>query len=648
MNHLCKTITYTLTLLCVTLIPHITSAAFADEYEYGWTQSMGGTGNDQGYSITTDSSDNMYITGYFSGTVDFDLSEGVDTKISAGAIDIFITKLSPDGSYQWTKTMGGAGNDQGSSITTDSSDNVYVTGQFTGTVDFDPSEGVDTKTSAGSGDIFITKLSPDGSYQWTKTMGGVGSDISYSITTDSSDNVYVTGQFSGTVDFDPSEGVDTKISAGSEDIFITKLSPDGSYQWTKTMGGQSSFGDSGYSVTTDSSDNIYITGYFSGTVDFDLSEGVDTKISAGAIDIFITKLSPDGSYQWTKTMGGQSIFGDLGYSVTTDSSNNLYLTGLFSGTVDFDPSEGIDTKISKGSRDIFITKLSPDGSYQWTKTMGGAGYDQGSSITTDSSDNVYVTGQFTGTVDFDPSEGIDTKISKGSRDIFITKLSPDGSYQWTKTMGGTGYGQGLSITIDSLNNVHVTGSFSGTVDFDPSEGIDTKISAGSEDIFITKLSRILPPEPEQEEEEQQPTPRRRSGSKITPPTALAQPTTPVSSTPSTLPTTIPELQTLITQLQTQIQELLANNPSALNNPTSTTFTRDLYADISGEDVRQLQILLNQKGYIVNTLSNPGAPGYESPYFGNKTQEALIKFQQDNNITPAAGYFGPVTRGKIVR
>ncbi len=638
MNHLCKTIAYTLTLLCTALVPQITSAAFVDEYEYGWTQNMGGIGEDIGRSVITDSSGNIYASGWFSGTVDFDPNGG-DVRESAGGNDIFITSYTSDGTYRWTKTIGGIGEDTGFSITTDSLNNVYITGSFSGTVDFDPSAGVDSRISAGARDIFLTKLSPDGSYQWTRTIGGINDERGVSVVRDFQDNIYTTGRFQGTIDFDPLAGVDTKTSAGSDDIFITKLSPDGSYQWTKTMGGVGS--DIGHSITTDSLGNIYATGWFNGTVDFN-PDFEDERISIGGEDIFITKLSPDGSYQWTKTMGG--IGSDRGFSITTDLSGNIHVTGSFSGTVDFDPSEEVDNRTSVGNADIFLTKFSPNGSYQWTRTMGGVGLDLGHSIFTDSSNNIYATGLFQGIVDFDPSAGVDNRISTGSGDIFLTKFSPDGSYQWIKTIGGINNDQTISGVVDAIGNIYITGWFQGTVDFN-SNTADIQISAGGSDVFLTKLSRILPPEPEQEEEEEeQPAPRRRSGSKITPPTALTQPTTPVSSTlpttTPTLPSTIPELQTLITQLQTQIQQIIANKPSALNNPASTTFTRDLQITMQGTDVTTLQQLLVSKGYTIPA----GATGY----FGEQTRQALIKFQQDNNITPAAGYFGPISRGQLMR
>ncbi|MDH4205121.1 MAG: SBBP repeat-containing protein, partial [Desulfobacteraceae bacterium] len=140
--------------------------------------------------------------------------------------------------YSWTKTMGGTDHDYGQAVVVDSSGNVYVTGYFRGTADFNPDIAVtDNHTSAGEEDIFLTKINSDGSYGWTKTMGGADQDYGQSVVVDGSDNVYITGYFRGTADFNPDIAVtDNHTSAGEEDIFLTKINSDGSYGWTKTMG----------------------------------------------------------------------------------------------------------------------------------------------------------------------------------------------------------------------------------------------------------------------------------------------------------------------------------------------------------------------------------------------------------------------------
>ena len=314
------------------------------------TRIFGGTSYDSGYAVATDSNGNIFVTGYFLGTADFDPGASADNKTSAGSGDVFLTKINSNGFYAWTKTFGGGAFDSGKSVTTDSSGNIFVTGYFDGTADFDPGAGTDNKTSAGTNDIFLTKINSDGSYGWTKTFGGTDNEVDKSVATDSSGNIFVTGSFSGTADFDPGAGTDNKTSVGANDIFLSKINSDGTYGWTKTFGGTSF--DEGSSVVTDSSGNIFVTGCFEGTIDFDPGAGTDNKTSAGGSDIFLTKINSDGTYGWTKTFGGTSQ--DVGYSVTKDSSGNIFVTGKFSGTVDFDPSAGTENKTSAGNDDIFL------------------------------------------------------------------------------------------------------------------------------------------------------------------------------------------------------------------------------------------------------------------------------------------------------
>jgi hypothetical protein len=325
------------------------------EAVYSFTKTMGGTDHDFGQSVAVDSSGNVYITGSFQQTVDFNFTPGGPADPHTAVLDdIFLTKINADGSYGYTITMGGTGNDLGQSVAVDGSGNVYITGSFQQTVDFNftPGGPADPHTAVLD-DIFLTKINADGSYGYTITMGGTDHDYGQSVAVDGSDNVYVTGYFSGTdADFNPGGTADIHTSAGLEDIFLTKINSDGSYGYTKTMGGTDH--DYSRSVTVDSSDNIYITGSFQGTADFDPGAGTDTYTSIGLDDIFLTKINFDGSYDLTKTMGGTDQ--DFGQSIAVDDRVNVYITGSFRGTVDFNPGAGTDNHTAH-EEDIFLTKF---------------------------------------------------------------------------------------------------------------------------------------------------------------------------------------------------------------------------------------------------------------------------------------------------
>jgi len=272
------------------LLLYCDAVAHADAV-YLFTKTMGGTDGDFGQSVAVDSYGNVYITGYFKGTnVDFNPDPvDVDLHTSAGEEDIFLTKINFDGSYGFTKTMGGTDRDFAQSVAVDGSENFYITGYFRGTADFNPDIAVtDNHLSAGEEDIFLTKINYNGSYGFTKTMGGTDRDFAQSVAVDGNNNVYITGYFRGTADFNPDITVtDNHLSAGEEDIFLTKINFDGSYDLTATIGGTDK--DFGQSIAVDGNVNVYLAGYFSGTVDFDPSSGSDNHTSAGFEDIYLTK-----------------------------------------------------------------------------------------------------------------------------------------------------------------------------------------------------------------------------------------------------------------------------------------------------------------------------------------------------------------------
>ncbi len=381
--------------------------------------------------------------------------------------------------------MGGTSSDIGNSNAIDNSGNIYTIGSFAMTVDFDPGSGSYNLASAGYEDIFIQKLDANGNFIWAKSMGGTSHDIGNSIAIDNSGNIYTTGDFGGTVDFDPGSGVYNLTSVGYYDIFIQKLDANGDFIWAKSMGGTSY--ERGYSIALDNSGNVFTIGEYRETVDFDPGSGTYNLTSAGNDDVFIQKLDSSGNFIWAKSMGGSLI--DYGNSIAIDNSGNIYTTGFFGGTADFDPSSGTYNLTSKGDWDIFVQKLDANGIFIWAKSMGGTSNENGRSIAVDNSGNVYTIGSFKGTVDFDPGSGSYNLTSAGYQDIFIQKLDTNGNFIWAESIGGTSSDFVSSIAIDNSVNIYIIGGFADTVDFDPNSGIYNLTSAGGSDIFILKLKQ---------------------------------------------------------------------------------------------------------------------------------------------------------------
>jgi len=682
-------------------------SAYADDALYGWAKSIGSTGSDYGNSIAVDASGNVYTTGSFAGTVDFDPGTGAANLTSTGSDDIFISKVDSLGNYVWAKSMGGTDSDQSTSIKLDSLGNVYIAGSFESVVDFDPGVSTANLTSAGTSDIFITKLDSDGNYVWAKSMGGVGFDQGLSLVLDSFNNVYTTGVFQNTADFDPGVGVANLIGTYS-DIFISKLDSNGDYVWSKSLSGSNY--EQGYSITLDGFNNVYTTGYFEGTVDFDPGVGVANLIGTYS-DIFISKLDSDGNYIWAKSFEGTGY--DYGNSITVDSSGNVYTTGKFFGTADFDPGVGVANLASVALDDIFISKLDSDGNYVWAKSIGDPVSGSGESIARDSLNNLYITGYFRDTTDFDPGIGEANLIGAGGNDIFILKLDSDGNYVWAKSIGGTSIDQGKAIVLDSSNNIYVTGIFRATVDFDPGVGINSLSSISStRDIFISKLSQVYTPtlttSPATNTERSTTTlngeitstgganPTIRGfnyglttdygtnttengsfstgtytsnitnldcnttyhyrayatnsvgtsyGSDLTFTTASCR-----SSSGSY--TQSPYIQQVVNPTTPVIPTTPTQQPSTPTNQTTNTKaeipTRNVYLTkdrLIGDDIKALQEFLNSKGYTIPQTSYQIALNLPSSdgIYGPKTKQALIDFQKENNLIPD-GVFGPKKRG----
>ncbi|MCP4708173.1 MAG: LEPR-XLL domain-containing protein, partial [Planctomycetes bacterium] len=461
-----------------------------DTFYYDWTRTFGSVDNDFGYGVTMDGQGNTYVTGEFQGAVYFDRLNYGDRLVSNGRTDIFITKFAPDGSYQNTFTIGGDDYDGGYAITTDSSDNILITGYFSGTVDFNPTSFIDKIISQGDRDIFITKILADGTYAWTRTIGGTDWDDGHDIITDSEDNVIITGLFNGSVDFDPTKNPHILSSHGRHDAFVTKLDAHGNYLWTKTFGGANN--DSGYGLDIDNHDNIFVTGEFMDTVDFDPSMENEWRTAVDLTDIYVTKFQSNGNYGWTKTFGGE--YYDNGQGVAVDDAGNIFITGHWGAVVDFDFTGEIDNHYSAGARDIFVTKINADTTYGWTASWGSNSNDISNAIGVDTDGNVYITGMFYKTVDFDPTDGIDEHTSSSAwQDIFVTKLTGNGNYGWTATFGSLEKDFGTDIFVDATDNILVTGIFRAIADFNPLGQSDYISSMGYGDVFLTRFSPNVAP-----------------------------------------------------------------------------------------------------------------------------------------------------------
>lgn len=411
-----------------------------------WAKSMGGSNSEQPYAIFADNAGNVYVIGDFYGGGDFDPGAGVTTLNSNGFNDIFVAKFDANGDQLWASSFGGSQFDFGYDVVADDLGNVYFTGSFSGTVDFEPGSGTTNLTSIAQSDLFIVKLNTTGNLVWAKNIGSTSASEGRAITMDAGGDILLTGYFGGTTDFDPGAGTTNLTSAGGHDIFVSRFNANGDLVWAKSMGGNSM--DQPRSISVDAAGNVYTAGQYEGSADFDPSAGTANLTSAGNQDAFICKLDGNGDFVWAKSLGGTDI--DQATSISVDGYGFVHTTGYFSGTADFDPGAATANLTSNGFQDAFVSKLDANGDFVWVKQIGGASTDQGKGIATDNLGNVYVTGDFNDTVDFDPSASVNALLTNGSPDVFVLKLmcAPNNVTE-TVTACGSYIFDGVTYTSDN-------------------------------------------------------------------------------------------------------------------------------------------------------------------------------------------------------
>lgn len=431
---------------------------------FSWAIKSGGGGSNSGTSIFVDATNNVYTTGYFSnGNLPFGLPP------ASGGYDAYVTKHTAGGVLSWARAFKGTSNEYGLSVCSDATGNVYVSGRFSGMVDFDPGAGTYTlnTTSVTNDDAFIVKLDALGSLVWAKAIGGLASaEVAYGIAVNSTGDVYTVGGFqSGSCDFDPGPGTFTMspTNVGQDDIFISKLNSSGNFVWAKKIGGTGF--DIGFSIDLDNSGNVYSTGFFnsSAPVDFDPGPGIFNLNFGG---IFVSKLDANGNFLNAKQMLGGSSQGN---SIKVDGAGNIFLGGYNPG--------------------IYFCKLDANMNLLWQRNPGsaaGANSCQGISL---NGTALVVAGYFRSTVDLGAANS-KTITSNGLEDVFLAKYDTSGNFICGGNFGGFGADRGNSVAFDNAGNPCVTGQFFGNsiiTDFDMGPGTYT-LMATTYDSYIAKYN----------------------------------------------------------------------------------------------------------------------------------------------------------------
>ncbi len=395
--------------------------------------------------------------------------------------------------FEWAGVLEGNMTDLAHDIAIDSDNNVYVVGSFggeiwpgpqplNGVIDLDPGFGTAQDTSVYAEDIFIAKLDQFGNFIWGKTIGGVSFDKGNAIETGPNGNIFICGIFQDSVDFDPGPGTQVLISP-SFSAFVLKLDDSGNFVWVRKFENSNA-----RDLVIDENENIYTTGFHTDSSDMDPGPGTSflllSPYDVGA-NCFVNKLDSQGNLIWTKSIG--NFFSDQGQSIAVDLQGNVVVTGSHSqdtiGALSWPNPSWICDGVT------FVEKMDSLGNTLWHNRYIGSGCDgAGIDVAIDHDNDIYVTGQFAGTIDFDLGAGVANLSTVNGLSAFVLKLDQFGGYEWANNygsliLGPDAYGSAISVNLNK--NVYVAGSVD-SADFDPTSNQAVISNNG----FVLKLDSL--------------------------------------------------------------------------------------------------------------------------------------------------------------
>lgn len=371
-----------------------------------WTKAFDHNTFILGSDVAQDSMGNVFIVGGFMGTFDFNPDAGVDNVTASGFQDPFITKLDANGNYLWTKKFTGISSENARNVIVDSADNIYVDAILNFDLDVDPGPGVQTATPIMPGNRVIVKLDNDGNFLLFKVIPTTIFTVKAGLDIDSSNNIYTSGQISGTNDVDPDAGTTNLTSNNDTDPFVAKYNANLELQWaakidspggaTPPMAGAASSDDSGHAVVVDMAGNVYAVGRFNGVnTDFDPTAGVDQKSPPnGETSYYLVKYNNAGVYQWSRVFGrmfpGTQFGNTANVEIALDGSENPVVVGTFIGSnTEFDSTAGSDT-FTVAVTGVFITNYKSNGDYIRTRVLENNTSNYGHAIDSDSNGKLYI------------------------------------------------------------------------------------------------------------------------------------------------------------------------------------------------------------------------------------------------------------------
>jgi hypothetical protein len=404
--------------------------------------------------------------------------------------DNFVAKYDPNGNLLWGFMLGGTEGDAVWTVKTDANDDIYVAATYSGTIDFDPGPGTTSLTAPTSGaEIYIAKYSKTGQFVWVRDLRGHqhGDNRARDLAFDGMGNVYLAGDFQGSIDLDVGSGqniVTSSSQGGNSDFVIVKMDTAGNYVWGFTVGGPCL----AEAIDVDGNGDVYITGSLYGTADFDPGAGTDLETKQGSRDMFVAGYTSAGAYKWAGIFS--SMGNNYGRDVVCDANNNVIFTGVFSETIDLDVGPFTSYLTSNFSGiDGLIVKLSASGSLVWGHAVGGGSSDWMQAVTVDPSNNIYIVPQASGTYDIDLGPGT-VNYAGSSTNFPVIKYSASANYiSHFELFSRAGAKSVRGLYADAQGIVTVAGHFSDTLNCAPSGNPAYDMpSFGDDDIYMASYS----------------------------------------------------------------------------------------------------------------------------------------------------------------
>ena len=355
----------------------------------------------------------------------------------------------PSLAHAWSKNFGGNGEEIITSLAVDPSNgDIIGTGYFRDTIDL----GGGPMASTGGDDIFLFRLTADGQHVWSKRFGDGSYQTPYSLALDSTGAIYIVGEMAGSIDFGDGKPVTSK---GSQDAFVAKFDPDGKIVWSRLFGDAET--QSGKSVAITPTNQVIVAGTFYGFIPL---TGMELPSNPNGSDMFVIKLDSSGFDVGAKKYGGTST--DELLDIAVDSTGAVLMTGSFYNTIDFG---SLGSFPSAGDADAFVVKLKPDLSEEWARIYGDASPQRGGTIVTSTKDDVFVMGDFAGSMLL--GDGSSLMAPDQQRAMFIVSVSSTGAFRWGKSTGGSqGFFVRQMMTVDpSSQSIIAVGFYDGSLDF---------------------------------------------------------------------------------------------------------------------------------------------------------------------------------------